>query len=148
MKFKLNKINKGNLDSIHQPFIHYMEFYQRDIDENLFRDYFESIIDDERVFVFTVNNEDQVAGLMVVYQSYSSFECGKILFLNDLWVEPAYRKKGVGQILMTKVQELAKEMNCKRVDLQTDLTNKKARSLYEKNGMVADQEFINYALKI
>ncbi len=130
------------------PFTNYMKFYEREIKEKDFEQYFDSIIDDKRVYVFTVSHGDLVAGLMVIYQTYSSFECGKILFLNDLWVEPQFRKQGVGQVLMTKAKELALELGCKRIDLQTDLTNKKARALYEKNGMIADHEFINYMVKV
>lgn len=147
-KIRIKQIGKSEIKSIITPFTNYMKFYDREIKEGKFEDYFESIIEDERVFVFTANLDNSVAGLMVIYQTFSSFECGKILFLNDLWVEPEFRKLGIGQALMTKIKEIAKEKNCERVDLQTDLTNTKARTLYEKNGMIADKEFINYSVKI
>lgn len=139
---------KSEVSQMIPLFVRYMEFYQRDINEAEFQSYFESIIEDERVFVFLAQIAGKPAGLMVVYRSFSSFECGKILFLNDLWVEPDFRTRGVGQALMDKVKSLARETGCKRVDLQTDLKNKKARKLYENSGMVADTEFINYAVKI
>ena len=146
MEIKLVKMNK--VDAILTPFTNYMIFYEREINQDEFRDYFASIIQDDRVFIYTAQVQDEIAGLMVIYQTYSSFECGKILFLNDLWVEPKFRKMGVGQAFMTKIKDLAKEENCKRIDLQTNITNKKARALYEKNGMITDAEFINYAVKL
>lgn len=142
------QIGKKDIEEMMPLFIHYMEFYKREISLKEFTAYFESIMDDERVYVFLAKVKGENAGLMVVYRSFSSFELGKILFLNDLWVEPNFRTVGVGQALMQKVKALAKETGCKRVDLQTDLTNAKARALYEKSGMVADKEFINYSVKI
>jgi ribosomal protein S18 acetylase RimI-like enzyme len=147
-KIRIKQIGKKEIESIITPFTNYMKFYDREIKEGKFKDYFQSIIEDERVFIYTANLDNRVAGLMVIYQTFSSFECGKILFLNDLWVEPEFRKLGVGHALMTEIKEIAKEKNCKRVDLQTDLINVKARALYEKNGMIADKEFINYSVKI
>ena len=147
-KIRIKQIRKEEIESIIPPFTNYMKFYKREIKEGEFRDYFQSIIEDDRVFIYTAILDNRVAGLMVIYQTFSSFECGKILFLNDLWVDPEFRKLGVGHALMTKIKEIAKERNCKRVDLQTDLTNAKARALYEKNGMITDKEFINYSVKI
>ena len=145
-KIQIEAVSSETLVEVLPLFVNYMEFYEKPIDEDKFLKYFQSIIDRDSVFIYKAVVEDKPAGLMVVYRTLSSFECGEILFLNDLWVEPSYRASGVGQSLMNEVISLGKELGCKRIDLMTNLTNEPARSLYEKNGMLPDKEFINYSL--
>lgn len=53
--------------------------------------------------------------------------------MEDLYVQPNYRKHGIGRMLLGKVAKHAKEMNCKRIDLHVLAWNP-ARNFYEKLG--------------
>lgn len=48
-------------------------------------------------------------------------------------MKPAYRKHGIGKILITEVAKHAKAENCKRIDLHVLAWNP-ARKFYEKLG--------------
>lgn len=60
-------------------------------------------------------------------------------------MHPNYRKQGVGEALIRSVFKLAKETDCVRVDLGTEITNTTAQKLYEKLGFIKDTEFFAYS---
>lgn len=57
--------------------------------------------------------------------------------LVDIAVSPAYRKKGLGQMLMTALLEEARNKGTETLYLEVRQSNTPARSLYEKNGFKA-----------
>jgi ribosomal protein S18 acetylase RimI-like enzyme len=73
---------------------------------------------------------------------------GKVVVLNDLFVSPTARSQGIGQQLIERSFELAKETGAVRVDLCTAKTNMVAQGLYEKIGFVKDTEFYSYSFSI
>ena len=57
--------------------------------------------------------------------------------LVDIAVLPAYRKKGLGQMLMTALLTQAREQGTENLYLEVRQSNTPARNLYEKNGFTA-----------
>lgn len=57
--------------------------------------------------------------------------------LVDIAVSPEYRKRGLGQMLMTALLEKAAERGTEVLYLEVRQSNTPARSLYEKNGFAA-----------
>jgi GNAT superfamily N-acetyltransferase len=66
--------------------------------------------------------------------------------LEDLFVDPNIRGKGVGRALMEKVVDLAKEKKSKRVYWTTQEFNKTARILYDSITPVS--EYVQYRLPL
>ncbi len=56
-------------------------------------------------------------------------------FIDRLYVDPAYHRRGIGQSLLNKARQLLP----KHMWLYTHVANKMARSFYEKNGFVAEK---------
>ena len=56
--------------------------------------------------------------------------------LTELYVEPAFRRQGVGRALIDTVERLAREADAKNLVLLTDFDNSAARSLYREMGFV------------
>lgn len=55
-------------------------------------------------------------GYAVSYFGYSTW-VGRSLFLEDLYIQPYYRYKGVGRMVIQKVAEYAREERVARLDL-------------------------------
>lgn len=55
-------------------------------------------------------------GYALAYFSYSTW-VGRSLHLEDLYVQPFYRFKGVGRLVIQKVAEYAREERAGRIDL-------------------------------
>jgi GNAT superfamily N-acetyltransferase len=56
------------------------------------------------------------AGFAVFYTNYSTFLAKPGLYVEDLFVKPAFRKKGVGRALLAHIAGLANERGCGRVE--------------------------------
>lgn len=60
----------------------------------------------------------------------------RLLYLSSLYVDTAFRGKGVGRALMAFVEAEAKKHHEQGINLQAIVTNKPAIALYEKFGFV------------
>ncbi|MCL2592879.1 MAG: GNAT family N-acetyltransferase [Defluviitaleaceae bacterium] len=56
------------------------------------------------------------------------------LYIDELWVNPMYRKKGIALALMKKGEQICEKYNVIGLRLFVNIDNKEAFSLYEKCG--------------
>jgi ribosomal protein S18 acetylase RimI-like enzyme len=68
------------------------------------------------------------------------------LVLNDLYVDPLQRRKGVAKQLMESAVVVARASNCRGMLLETTDDNASAQSLYEKLGWVEETGVKHYSL--
>ncbi len=63
-------------------------------------------------------------------------------YLEELYVLPDRRRRGLGDALMSAALELAREFGCDRIELGTDEGDEDAHRLYERHGFTnfADEE--------
>ncbi|XP_068687155.1 thialysine N-epsilon-acetyltransferase-like [Montipora capricornis] len=84
-------------------------------------------------------------GYVIFYQSYSTWK-GRALYIEDLYVEPASRGKGIGTELIRKVCQIALEKECVRVDWSVLHWNKVAVDFYDRLGAKLQDEWRLYRL--
>jgi GNAT superfamily N-acetyltransferase len=87
-------------------------------------------------------------GFVQLYPSFSSVRMKKIWILNDLFVAPPARKRGVGRLLMDAALGLARSTGAARLALSTAKTNATARSLYLSLGYRIDEVFDHLELPV
>src|SRR5438046_2564125 len=63
-----------------------------------------------------------VVGVALAVYSPSA-ELGRLLIVNDFFVDPGWRRKGVGRALATRLLDEAKAMRVERIDLEVTPTN-------------------------
>jgi GNAT superfamily N-acetyltransferase len=71
----------------------------------------------------------------------------RIWILNDLFVEPLHRSKGVAKLLKTAEQH-ARDTEAVRIVLSTQVSNTAAQALYASLGYLRDEMFYHYALSL
>jgi len=86
--------------------------------------------------------EDGIIGMALFYIAYYTW-VGKSLYLDDLYVRPAFRGKKIGSMLLTEVIRIASSENCSRVRWQVLDWNKKAIAFYIKSGAKTDNSWLN-----
>ena len=59
---------------------------------------------------------------------------GKVGWLEELYVEPEHRERGIGSALLTAVCDRARAEGCGAVDLEVDANHERAAHLYERRG--------------
>jgi len=125
----------------------YLEFYKSTISPEQTELTWKRLIDNElKMFGFVAENEDGVIGFTHCLFRPSTWTETDYCYLEDLFVDPNIRGKGVGRALMEKVVEFAKEKKSKRVYWTTQEFNKTARILYDSITPVS--EFVQYRLPL
>jgi GNAT superfamily N-acetyltransferase len=97
----------------------------------------------ERCFdCFIADAEGQVVGLAFYFMAYSTWK-GKMLYLEDLVVQEAYRGKGIGRRLFEAVLEEGRRRRCRLVKWQVLDWNEPAIAFYRTFGAVLETEWWN-----
>jgi len=91
---------------------------------------------------FVAEVDGAVVGFATFFWAYYSWS-GKALYLDDLYLQPAFRGLGMGKGLLQAVIELAQSRNCKKVKWQVSNWNKHAIAFYKAMGAVVDDVEIN-----
>lgn len=101
---------------------------------------------DQPAFNFFVAETDgKIVGIALFYTKYSTWK-GKCIFLEDIIVTEAYRKKGIGRLLFDAVVAIAKETKSQRMEWQVLEWNEPAIKFYQKLNANFDKEWINCKL--
>lgn len=61
---------------------------------------------------------------------------GNLAHIDEIIVDKLYRGKGIGKNLMDKLIEIAKEKDCRKIELESAFHRKKAHEIYEKNNFI------------
>lgn len=56
------------------------------------------------------------------------------IYVDELWIQPLYRRKGLAKELMKKADEMAKALDVTGIRLYVNATNQEAKDLYERCG--------------
>jgi ribosomal protein S18 acetylase RimI-like enzyme len=138
-----------DLDQLTILFDKYMVFYNKPTDFERHKQFLKDRIENKDCTVFiAINDEDNVVGFTLAYPTFSSVRLSKILILNDLYVNSDLRNSGIGEQLIKKVVELAKEIGADMVRLRTAKTNTTAQGLYQKIGFVTDDVYLTCDLVV
>jgi len=95
--------------------------------------------------IFIAYRGGVAAGFVQLYPLFSSVGMKRTYILNDLFVDPEFRKRGLGRELMEQAFEFCKQEGAGSVSLQTAPDNHRAKALYEKAGMQLDTEYDWYS---
>jgi ribosomal protein S18 acetylase RimI-like enzyme len=83
--------------------------------------------------------DGQPAGLVNCFEGFSTFKCKPLVNIHDVVVLPAHRGKGLAQMMMAYVEELARERGCCKLTLEVLQGNHTAQKLYTKLGYAGYQ---------
>ena len=86
------------------------------------------------------------AGFALFFHNFSTFLGKPGLYLEDLFVRPAYRGRAVGKSLLSHLAALAVERGCGRFQWQVLDWNRPSREFYERLGAQADAAWVNYRM--
>ncbi|WP_109124765.1 GNAT family N-acetyltransferase [Dyella sp. C11] len=101
----------------------------------------------ESVVFLALDGEGEGAGFVQLYPLFSSVSAKRIYLLNDLFVAPHARRRGVAAALMNEAAAYAKAVGARGMTLATAHTNVTAQRLYESLGWTRDEVFREYFLR-
>jgi ribosomal protein S18 acetylase RimI-like enzyme len=89
---------------------------------------------DYELLVAEFNRE--IVGFIDRWDIYDLAEGAILSYVENLYVIPRFRRRGVGGELLQKIVESAKRKGAREIHVFTELDNKLAISLYKKHGFV------------
>ncbi|MEH0152852.1 GNAT family N-acetyltransferase [Limibacter armeniacum] len=90
-----------------------------------------------KVFCYVVESNAELAGYFSFTFDFSTWDAQTFLYLDTLYLEPAYRGFRIGEKIMGKLIEIAQEHNCVNIQWQTPEFNEGAIKFYKRIGGVA-----------
>jgi ribosomal protein S18 acetylase RimI-like enzyme len=117
-------------------FNQYRVFYRQQSDIALAENYIKNRLEQNESVIFAAMDGDEAVGFTQLYPLLSSVRATKNWLLNDLFVDAAHRKQGIGEALLQAAYDFAKSHGATFIELETSVDNFTAQSLYETTGFV------------
>jgi ribosomal protein S18 acetylase RimI-like enzyme len=98
------------------------------------------------VFAHVAEEEDRILGIAVWFLSYSTWTGRHGIYLEDLYVRPEARSRGIGRALLTELASIAKRSGYERVEWSVLNWNESAIRFYRSLGAVPMDKWTGYRL--
>ena len=92
--------------------------------------------------VLFVLEDNVIAGMGLFFYNFSTFLGKGGIYLEDLFIQPQYRGKGLGKALLKQICTIAVERGCGRVDWQCLRWNEPSLAFYRSLGAVSLDEWL------
>ena len=92
--------------------------------------------------------EPEAAGYAFFFETYSSFLARPTLYLEDIFVLPSHRGRGLGSALLRLCVRLARERGCGRMEWSCLDWNRRAQCVYEGMGARHLKEWYYYRMTV
>jgi GNAT superfamily N-acetyltransferase len=89
---------------------------------------------------------DEPVGFALYFHNFSTFVGKPGIYLEDLFVEPAHRGRGIGKALLARVARIAQDRGCGRLEWAVLDWNQPAIDFYRSLGGVAKDEWTIFRL--
>ena len=143
---KISAATKADVAAIAPLFDAYRHFYQYAPDLALANRYIAERIEKADALILLAQDASaQALGFCQLYPTFCSLEAKPIYTLYDLYVAPAARGAGIGNLLLLAAEQSAREHGMCRLDLTTAKTNLPAQAAYEALGWVRDEVYFSYS---
>jgi ribosomal protein S18 acetylase RimI-like enzyme len=134
----------ADLDAVLPLVRAYRAFYKREPDAERERNFVEAHLRDGTSAIYIAEVHGAAAGFMQLFKSHSTVHLAPSWILEDLFVEPAYRRSGIAGALLRRALEHAREDGAAGMFLETANDNVAAQAVYENAGWTREGRFIKY----
>jgi GNAT superfamily N-acetyltransferase len=84
--------------------------------------------------LFLAYHDDVPVGFTICFLGFSTFLARPLLNIHDIFVDLSVRGRGIGAMLLERIEAKARDLNCCRITLEVREDNRVARGLYRKVG--------------
>ncbi len=146
--FQIADAGKSDLDALAGLFNAYHTFYGCEPDIGAARHFVAFRLEQRSTRFLIARLTDSAVGFAHLLPSFDTLAMKKAWILEDLFVDPLQRRRGVGAALLRHAERFARQAGAVRVSLTTAHTNVTAQRLYVACGYTLDEVFRAYSLHI
>lgn len=99
----------------------------------------------EVLFVVEKNIE---VGYLIYFYNFSTFEGKGGIYIEDIFILPEFRGKGLGKLLMNHIREIAEKENLGRIEWTCLNWNSQAIRFYKSLGATPMEDWTNFRLTL
>ncbi|MBA2408137.1 MAG: GNAT family N-acetyltransferase [Chitinophagales bacterium] len=134
-----------HLDELALLFNDYRIFYRKATDLEGARSFLnERMKNNDSVLFIAIDEQNRALGFTQLYPLFSSTRMRRMWLLNDLFVTPSYRGKGISKLLIERCKALAMKTNAAGLRLETEISNHIGNRLYPSAGFTLDTKLNFY----
>ena len=122
----------------------YRVFYGQTPDEPGERRFISKHLRDATSVVFLASQGRTALGFVQVFESWSTVRLAPMLILEDLFVEPAVRGRGIARSLIDAAIAYAREAGAGGMFLETAVDNERAQGVYARAGWEPERTFVKF----
>jgi len=134
--YRIILILKKQIQNFHH--CHKPDFYKK-TDSPFSKNEFEKLLVSIDSNVYVVESGDKIYGYAITrvisFQANPLIVDHKRLFIDDIIIDPEYRKKGIGKFLIEKLESVCRSEGYNYLDLNVWSFNTEAIDFYRKHGM-------------
>jgi GNAT superfamily N-acetyltransferase len=145
----IRKAVMEDLESLSILFDNYRKFYKKGADiigAGVFLR--ERVINNDSEIFIAENDARVIVGFVQLYPIFSSTRMKRLWLLNDLFIQPDYRSKGISIALINECKNLCRRTNSCGMILETAKENTIGNNLYLKTGFLPDSGHNYYEWEI
>ncbi len=131
MTTTVRKIELSDKERWLELFKDYIVFYESELTDEQFELTWQRIHSDFNMYGLLAENDGKIVGLAHYLYRPSTWAVSDFCYLEDLFVDPSVRGKGVGRALINTLGEIASKAGAERLYWTTAPDNATARRLYD-----------------
>ena len=122
----------------------YRVFYERKADPAGEHRFLHERLTNHDSIIFIARDGSKAVGFVQLFLTHSSVNLGPSLLLEDLFVDPQARSRGVARALLDRSKAHALQLQAAGMFLETSHTNRAAQRVYERAGWQLETVFRKY----
>tara|TARA_B110000263_G_scaffold5816_1_gene5011 strand:+ start:60 stop:509 length:450 start_codon:yes stop_codon:yes gene_type:complete len=145
---KVFRVQSKDLDDAAVIFNSYRIFYGKKSDLTLAFHFLKERLEFQESYIFLSKMDGEIVGFVQNYPFFSSVRAERLLVLNDLFVSPKARCKGVATALIRESINFARAESCSGLLLETTDDNTTAQGLYKRMGWKKEVGIKHYSFDL
>ncbi|MFN2527184.1 MAG: N-acetyltransferase family protein [Candidatus Baltobacteraceae bacterium] len=141
---RIQRAGITDLDDLRPLLQAYRLFYKQDRDPAGEQRFLQERLANLDSTIFIARSAERAVGFAQLFTTYSSVHLGPSLSLEDLYVDPQARGKGIARALLDRAKAHALQMKATGMFLETAHSNRAAQRVYERAGWQLESVFRKY----
>lgn len=133
-----------DLEQLASLFDAYRVFYRKTSDLEAAKQFLGERIRRSESVIYIAYEDKKAVGFTQLYPLFSSTRMRRTWLLNDLYVDGAFRGRGISKMLIDAAKDLARNTQAAGVSLETEKSNNIGNQLYPSTGFELDEEHNYY----